>query len=306
MKLDKQMNDFFKKIKEKFPIKVEKNPELLNSVSKSNEAFEALKEDSNEHKKTKKTVKSLFKISIGSQKDSKVRRELKQSEKGIVLIVVGIFLTFFSFNYFYTPQQNKHREVSSLKAESMSNRNEVEAQLAKKDDTKDLIKKLQKKLDSYKSMYPNYRTQNEVLLLLNPILGESVGNLSNITVTYPIPVLKEDISKSITQKGLTSNLKNSSYFAAQPTEDTDTTAPATENSEGTATNTKFEYTEANITISNLGSSSQALEIVKKLHASDRIIVPSSLKIVESSGSYNVEGTLYFYAYRDSKQVENLF
>lgn len=320
MKMNKSLEDFIAKVKEKLPVHVAKNPELKNREQKQDDAFENLKMDADTKLKDK-AKKRLFKFTIGREKDVQARRELKQSEKGIIFIAVALLGCYFIYTNFYTVKNKELKGITSLKVESVDKRNEIETQLALQDQTKTEIADLEKQMQLYKSMYPNYRTQNEVLVVLNSLLGSHINNVTSITVNNSIPVTKTDINASITAKGLSTVIENATYFTpskeagADTTQSTSDTTQNTTNADGTANpdgtgttapDTKFEYSETTFTVGSINSMSEALQIVKALNSSNRIIIPSRLKITGIKGTYAVEGTLYFYAYRNSQDAENLF
>lgn len=301
MKEEQNIKKTAKKWIDKLPFHVQKKSEKESPEDQDSIAFEQLKEGAEVNKKSKKPIGELFTLTIGKGKDVKAHRELKQSEKGIVLIVLGALATLLAFNNLYQPLSLEHKEIQSLKAKSVISREGIEAQLSKKNETKDNISKLKTKLSGYELMYPNYRTQNEVLVLLTSIVGNSGGKLTSISVSDPIPVQKSKVNESISNKGIGSSLKNSNFFSANtPEEDTSTTETIE------TVDTKFEYTESMITISSLDSVVDALKVVKLLHESNREIIPTRIKILKGDEGYSVEGTLYFYAYRNSKDANNLF
>lgn len=266
-----------------------------------------------------------FKAVLGSltnrKKDKAVKRKFRQIEKGVFLIVGAIIVGYASDALFISKVSDQATQVESEYRASQAERSEVQALISNQDATQANIDDMREQLAEVGQRYPNYRTENEILIVLNNLFASSGVSVSSITVTPNTQVQKAQIGALISQKGLTEYVEGADYFtgtAAAGDEGTAGTAAASGTSaaagaasgdaaaDGAATTreTKFDVTEVTFSVSEI-SRDQALELSRVLYDSDRILIPRNLSVTGDEDTYALQGTLFFYSYRISEDTESL-
>lgn len=238
-----------------------------------------------------------------STREEKVKRRLKQSEKGIFMIVGSLIIGMISYTFFVSPQITKNEKVSKEEAKSMDSRLEIEAQIENKNDTEVMIFELEEQLNDFKNKYPNYRTENEVLSVLNEILTKNKVRASSVQVVRSTPATKGEIANFINTKGLTDNMDNKEYFGGAE-ENTETPQDTTQEGSEETEKALFEYTKVTLVVSDI-SQTKGFELLNQIHDYERVILPDKVNLTSTDQkSYTLEATLLFYAYRPD-EVGNL-
>ena len=254
-------------------------------------------------------VRKLLGSMVNRKKDKKVKRKFKQIEKGVLLLIGAIGIGYASNALLITRVDEQLSQTQDTYRQSQSEWTEVQALIDNQEATKEHIQEMQQQLEEVGNKYPNYRTENEILIVLNDLFAPSGVSVSSISVTPSAQVQKAEISALISQKGLTEYVENAQYFNSgavteeQPAADTTTE----EGTEVGARETKFDVTEVTFSVDEI-SKDQALRLSQTLYSSSRILIPKNLSIIGSSGEenvYSLQGTLMFYSYRISEDTESL-
>lgn len=252
-------------------------------------------------------IRKVLNSMVNRKKDKKVKRKFKQIEKGALLLVGAIVVGYASNVLLISKLDDRFSETQSEYRQSQSERSEVQALVDSQDLIVENIEKMQGELESVGNKYPNYRTENEILIVLNDLFAPSGVSVSSVSVVPSVPVQKADISAMISQKRLTEYVENAEYFSSG--------APAQTESSGTGDTelppaereTKFDVTEVAFSVDDI-TQSQALELAERLYDSSRILIPKNLSITGSGDEetvYSLSGTLMFYSYRISEDTESL-
>lgn len=263
-----------------------------------------------------------FRAVLGSltnrKKDKAVKRKFRQIEKGVFLIVGAIIVGYASDALFISKVSDQAAQVESEYRASQAERTEVQALISNQDATQANIDDMREQLAEVGQRYPNYRTENEILIVLNNLFASSGVSVSSITVTPNTQVQKAQIGALISQKGLTEYVEGADYFTGTAAAGTEGAAAASGTSaaagaasgdaaaDGAATTreTKFDVTEVTFSVSEI-SRDQALELSRVLYDSDRILIPRNLSVTGDEDTYALQGTLFFYSYRISEDTESL-
>lgn len=252
-------------------------------------------------------VKKVLNSMVNRKKDKKVKRKFKQIEKGAILLVGAIVVGYASNALLISKVDDRLTQTQNEYRASQSERSEVQALVDSQDLILENIEEMQGELEAVGNKYPNYRTENEILIVLNDLFAPSGVSVSSVSVVPSVQVQKADISALISQKGLAEYVENSEYFntgaPAQPENSTagETELPPAERE------TKFDVTEVTFSVDDI-TQSQALDLAQRLYDSSRILVPKNLSIVGSGDEetvYSLSGTLMFYSYRISEDTESL-
>ena len=252
-------------------------------------------------------VKKVLNSMVNRKKDKKVKRKFKQIEKGAILLVGAVVVGYASNALLISKVDDRLTQTQNEYRASQSERSEVQALVDSQDLILQNIEEMQGELEAVGNKYPNYRTENEILIVLNDLFAPSGVSVSSVAVVPSVQVQKAAINALISQKGLTEYVENSEYFStgapAQPENSTagETELPPAERE------TKFDVTEVTFSVDDI-TQSQALDLAQRLYESSRILVPKNLSIVGSGDEetvYSLSGTLMFYSYRISKDTESL-
>ncbi len=252
-------------------------------------------------------VKKVLNSMVNRKKDKKVKRKFKQIEKGAILLVGAVVVGYASNALLISKVDDRLTQTQNEYRESQSERSEVQALVDSQDLILQNIEEMQGELEAVGNKYPNYRTENEILIVLNDLFAPSGVSVSSVAVVPSVQVQKANINALISQKGLTEYVENSEYFStgapAQPENSTagETELPPAERE------TKFDVTEVTFSVDDI-TQSQALDLAQRLYESTRILVPKNLSIVGSGDEetvYSLSGTLMFYSYRISEDTESL-
>lgn len=254
-------------------------------------------------------VGKLLGSMVNRKKDKKVKRKFKQIEKGVLLLIGAIGIGYASNALLITKVDEQLSQTRDTYRQSQSERSEVQALFDNQEATKEHIQEMQQQLEAVGNRYPNYRTENEILIVLNDLFAPSGVSVSSVAVTPSAQVQKAEISALISQKGLTEYVENAEYFntGAATAEQSESGAATEEGAEATARETKFDVTEVTFSVDQI-SREQALGLAQRLYSSSRILIPKNLSIIGSSGEenvYSLQGTLMFYSYRISEDTESL-
>lgn len=254
-------------------------------------------------------VGKLLGSMVNRKKDKKVKRKFKQIEKGVLLLVGAIGIGYVSNALLITKVDEQLSQTQDTYRQSQSERTEVQALVDNQEATKEHIQEMQQQLTEVGNKYPNYRTENEILIVLNDLFAPSGVGVSSIAVTPSAQVQKAEISALISQKGLAEYVENAQYFnTGAATEEQPAAGTTTEEgAEAAARETKFDVTEVTFSVDQI-SREQALGLAQRLHSSSRILIPKNLSIVGGNGAenvYSLQGTLMFYSYRISEDTESL-
>ena len=253
-------------------------------------------------------VGKLLGSMVNRKKDKKVKRKFKQIEKGILLLIGAVVAGYASNVLIITKVDEQMNQTQDIYRQSQSERTEVQALLDNQEATEEHIQEMQQQLEEVGNKYPNYRTENEILIVLNDLFAPSGVSVSSIAVTPSVQVQKAEISALISQKGLAEYVENAEYFntgaaAEQPASG----SAAEEGTEAAARETKFDVTEVTFSVNQI-TREQALGLAQMLYSSPRILIPKNLSIIGSGGEdnvYSLQGTLMFYSYRISEDTESL-
>lgn len=246
-------------------------------------------------------------------KEDKIKREFRQIEKGIIMIVCSLVIGFMVYSWFYVPVNNDFTKVEIKQTESNQKRLIVQAQVEGKAMSQKRIVQYTKELEKVKAKYPNVRTQNECIYILSKVVEAHGVKPDNINVGMVTPVTKMDISTSIQQKVIMDKLNplSSAYFSSAVPEEgnmEETAGMAEQNPEDAVIETtNFEYMMLGLSVSEL-TKEKAYEIIESIKKDPRIIITESLRVYsegEAVGNYSIEGNFYFYAYREDK-LKDLF
>lgn len=249
-----------------------------------------------------KKVKEQGLSSLKPNKEKKIKRKLKQSEKGIIMIMGSLIIGYGVYQYYLTPVSEKHNSISAAEVESIKKRDELEANITSIQSIKADVSMLEVSVEQFKAKYPNYRTENEILLLLDELASRQGAKVSTVKINNSVNVSKSDIATFISNKGIGPYLKNQNYFVV---EKTDGESSSNDNNEKTEPTTGFVYATVSFSIKDL-SSEEALNLLGEIYTSNRVMLPESLKMSTlTDGKVSVDGELYFYAYRD-QEIGNLF
>ncbi len=252
-------------------------------------------------------LKKVLNSMVNRKKDKKVKRKFKQIEKGAILLVGAVIVGYASNALLISKVDDRLTQTQNEYRESQSERSEVQALVDSQDLILQNIEEMQGELEAVGNKYPNYRTENEILIVLNDLFAPSGVSVSSVAVVPSVQVQKANINALISQKGLTEYVENSEYFStgapAQPENSTagETELPPAERE------TKFDVTEVTFSVDDI-TQSQALDLAQRLYESTRILVPKNLSIVGSGDEetvYSLSGTLMFYSYRISEDTESL-
>ena len=254
-------------------------------------------------------VGKLLGSMVNRKKDKKVKRKFKQIEKGVLLLIGAIGIGYASNALLITRVDEQLSQTQDTYRQSQSERIEVQALIDNQEATEEHIQEMQRQLEEVGNKYPNYRTENEILIVLNDLFAPSGVSVSSIAVTPSSQVQKAEISAMISQKGLTEYVENAQYFntGAAPAEQLTADMNTEEGAEAAARETKFDVTEVTFSADEI-SQDQALRLSQTLYSSSRILIPKNLSIIGSSGEenvYSLQGTLMFYSYRISEDTESL-
>ena len=254
-------------------------------------------------------VGKLLGSMVNRKKDKKVKRKFKQIEKGVLLFIGAIGIGYASNALLITRVDEQLSQTQDTYRQSQSERIEVQALIDNQEATEEHIQEMQRQLEEVGNKYPNYRTENEILIVLNDLFAPSGVSVSSIAVTPSSQVQKAEISAMISQKGLTEYVENAQYFntGAAPAEQLTADMNTEEGAEAAARETKFDVTEVTFSADEI-SQDQALRLSQTLYSSSRILIPKNLSIIGSSGEenvYSLQGTLMFYSYRISEDTESL-
>lgn len=254
-------------------------------------------------------VGKLLGSMVNRKKDKKVKRKFKQIEKGVLLLIGAIGIGYASNALLITRVDEQLSQTQDTYRQSQSERIEVQALIDNQEATEEHIQEMQRQLEEVGNKYPNYRTENEILIVLNDLFAPSGVSVSSIAVTPSSQVQKAEISAMISQKGLTEYVENAQYFntGAAPAEQLTADMNTGEGAEAAARETKFDVTEVTFSADEI-SQDQALRLSQTLYSSSRILIPKNLSIIGSSGEenvYSLQGTLMFYSYRISEDTESL-
>ena len=254
-------------------------------------------------------VGKLLGSMVNRKKDKKVKRKFKQIEKGVLLLIGAIGIGYASNALLITRVDEQLSQTQDTYRQSQSERIEVQALIDNQEATEEHIQEMQRQLEEVGNKYPNYRTENEILIVLNDLFAPSGVSVSSIAVTPSSQVQKAEISAMISQKGLTEYVENAQYFntGAAPAEQLTADMNTEEGAEAGARETKFDVTEVTFRADEI-SQDQALRLSQTLYSSSRILIPKNLSIIGSSGEenvYSLQGTLMFYSYRISEDTESL-
>lgn len=264
----------------------------------------------------KKTVFSYF------SKDKKAKRVMKQSERGIIMIIGSIIIGYGAYALLYQPSVEKRDSVMKSYAKTETRRQDILTHLNNQATLLKNIDKYNAELNTYKAMYPNYRTQNEILKVVSDLLAKE--NASPATfVKGPTKMAQKSVMLNfINNKQLQSKVKSYQYFGGTTTTDKKdgsnadgtTSQPSSDQSTSQDPNaavpeadkTNFQYTEVTFSVVDL-SKQRALDIMDTFSKSKRIIIPESWNMSGGEdGKYRLEGTVLFFAYRDKDSPEPLF
>ena len=254
-------------------------------------------------------VGKLLGSMVNRKKDKKVKRKFKQIEKGVLLLIGAIGIGYASNALLITRVDEQLSQTQDTYRQSQSERIEVQALIDNQEATEEHIQEMQRQLEEVGNKYPNYRTENEILIVLNDLFAPSGVSVSSIAVTPSSQVQKAEISAMISQKGLTEYVENAQYFntGAAPAEQLTADMNTEEGAEAAARETKFDVTEVTFSADEI-SQDQALRLSQTLYSSSRILIPKNLSIIGSSGEenvYSLQGTLMLYSYRISEDTESL-
>ena len=252
-------------------------------------------------------VKKVLNSMVNRKKDKKVKRKFKQIEKGAILLVGAIVVGYASNALLISKVDDRLTQTQNEYRASQSERSEVQALVDSQDLILQNIEEMQGELEAVGNKYPNYRTENEILIVLNDLFAPSGVSVSSVSVVPSVQVQKADISALISQKGLSEYVQNSEYFnTGAPVQPENSAAGETELPPAER-ETKFDVTEVAFSVDDI-TQSQALDLAQRLYESTRILVPKNLSIVGSGDEetvYSLSGTLMFYSYRISEDTESL-
>ncbi|MEG0576382.1 MAG: hypothetical protein RR500_00810 [Bacilli bacterium] len=240
------------------------------------------------------------------------KRKLKQSEKGIVMIIFSLVIGYCVYNFVLTPISNNRAIVEKTKNETAKKRDDLEAEINNRGKTLQQINELEKEVEGYNKKFPNARTRNEILVIANKMFSEAGVKLDSLEVAEVVPVTKEEIGVSIINKGIAKSIKSEKLFTANiQTDGTTAKAPEKPETPSTDPNAKapeatqqpFDSTIANFKVSDLAYS-DAYGLIEKINKTERLIIPNTLNVIKGGDSkYSVEGSLLFYTYRNSDPIE---
>ncbi len=252
-------------------------------------------------------LKKVLNSMVNRKKDKKVKRKFKQIEKGAILLVGAVIVGYASDALLISKVDDRLTQTQNEYRASQSERSEVQALVDSQDLILQNIEEMQGELEAVGNKYPNYRTENEILIVLNDLFAPSGVSVSSVSVVPSVQVQKADISALISQKGLSEYVQNSEYFnTGAPVQPENSAAGETELPPAER-ETKFDVTEVAFSVDDI-TQSQALDLAQRLYESTRILVPKNLSIVGSGDEetvYSLSGTLMFYSYRISEDTESL-
>ena len=252
-------------------------------------------------------LKKVLNSMVNRKKDKKVKRKFKQIEKGAILLVGAVIVGYASNALLISKVDDRLAQTQNEYRASQSERSEVQALVDSQDLILQNIEEMQGELEAVGNRYPNYRTENEILIVLNDLFAPSGVSVSSVSVVPSVQVQKADISALISQKGLSEYVQNSEYFnTGAPVQPENSAAGETELPPAER-ETKFDVTEVTFSVDDI-TQSQALDLAQRLYESTRILVPKNLSIVGSGDEetvYSLSGTLMFYSYRISEDTESL-
>lgn len=253
------------------------------------------KKEETEEKGIRKVLSSV----VRQKGDKKIKRKWRQIEKGCFMLVGALVVGYASNALFITKVDERMSQTETAYQESQFERVEVQSLLDNQEATKEHIQEMETQLEAVGLKYPNYRTENEILIVLNELFAPRGVSVSSIAVTPSSQVQKGEIGALISQKGLTDYVDDAGYFGtAAVLEETAAADTQTETSEEGARETKFDVTEATFSVEGIDRA-KALELAETINSSTRILIPKSLSIIGNADGteYSFQGTLMFYSYR---------
>lgn len=254
-----------------------------------------------------------FSVDLGKKNkkdENPEKKKLKQRDKGILMILGSVIIGYCAYNFLLTPVNKTMLSSEKKSNEVARQRSDLELELEKKVNTQNEINTLKIEVDGYTKKFPNTRTRNEILVVLNTVISGIGGKLDSVEVGNSTPLTTSDVGLSIQTKGIAPLMKDAAYFTANISADAGNEQGTAQTSEdgkdaGTAPKQPFESTLATIKVSDL-SYSEAYAFIDKIHKTERLVVPKTMSVIKSDGSkYNVEGDLLFYTYRNTDPT-NIF
>lgn len=271
---------------------------------------------------SKKTIKKKDPLEKAKQyiisyfsKDKKVRRVMKQSERGVMMIVGAIIVGYVAYAFLYKPSVSNHNKVMDTYSKSENRRQDILTHLSNQSSLLKSIDLYDKKLNTYKEMYPNYRTQNEILKVISDLLAKEGVSPATFVKGDTKMAQKSVMLNFINNKHLQDKVKSYKYFGGvnvannNNTNNANSNQPAQDSANGTVSEgdkSNFQYTEVSFSVVNI-TKQRALDIMDTFSKSKRVIIPESWNMSgDQDGKYRLEGTVLFFAYRDKDSPEPLF
>lgn len=239
-------------------------------------------------------------------KDKKAKHTMKQSERGVILIVGSLLVGYITYSFLYQPAQRDYAEVQKTHTKTEQRRMEIQTQM---DNQSTLLKQIQlygNQLRGYKLKYPNYRTENEILKVIEEMLAKEKTAPSTFVKGNTVMAQKSKMQTFITSKALNMFINDISYFG-EVDENGQPVAPAAEGSEiPESDRSNFEFTEVSFSVNDI-TQQRGLFIMDTFSKSERVIIPESLKLIsDENDRYRLEATVLFFAYRDTEKADPLF
>lgn len=241
-------------------------------------------------------------------KEKKAKRVMKQKERGILMILGSLVFGYATYTFLYEPINQERSQVQEMYAQSQKRVLDIQTQL---DNQTSLLKSINlytEKLKEYKLKYPNYRTENEILKVVENVLAKESKSPATFVKGMTKQALKSTIYTFIGNKSLNSMLSNEAFFNVvkddnakdSSSQNKDTEIPEEDQS-------NFEYTEVSFSVEDV-TKQQGIRIMNDFYEYERVIIPESWKLIDTSkdGKYRLEATVLFFAYRDDDQAEPLF
>lgn len=246
-------------------------------------------------------------------KDKDAKKVLKQSERGILLIMGSLLAGYITYSLLYQSSVKEHQTVQETYSNSERRRLEIQTHLDNQSSLVKSIENQEKKLSNYKIKYPNYLTDNEILKVIEEILAKEHVSPATFTKGDTKMAQKSIMNTFITNKGIGDLMKDKSYFGS--TQDGDGksqngSSNSTSANDGTTVQendkSNFEFTEVSFSVNDI-SQQRGLNIMNSFSKYERIIIPESWKLIGGDdNNYRLEATVLFFAYRDSDNFDSLF
>lgn len=302
MKFDLQI--IKSKLLDKRPVKTNKNEKGIMKLTKKSTKNSVVKQDPLQQ--IKKFTISYF------SKDKKAKRVMKQSERGIIMIIGAIIIGYGAYALLYQPSVSKHDKVLDEFAKTEHRRQDIVTHLNNQASLLKSIDQYNNKLNEYKIMYPNYRTQNEILKVISDLLAKEGISPATFVKGETKMAQKSIMQTFISNKQLQDKVLSYKYFGGAGDKDK---SAANQQSNQDAANgtipdadkTNFQYTQVSFSVDEL-TKQRALNIMDTFSKSKRIIIPESwnMSSTGTDGKYRLEATVLFFAYRDQDSPESLF